>query len=152
MRKLAILGAVVLALVAVTPVFAASSPRTGSATHAAAAVPHTWRASATKGHASAASRLSVTSSLSGGAFSTAIKGAAPKTTATSRLVIGACGAATDVTVTSFVRTTSAAGVAKGSVKLTKAQAAQVEAAVRAGQKLSSTVTDGSMRLCGAFSG
>ncbi len=151
MRKLAILGGVILALVAVTPVFAAGSTHTGSQ-HQTAAPVHTWRASASQGKTNASSRLSVNASATGGTFTVSVKGAAPKSAATSALVIGPCGGKGDSTVTTFVRTTSANGAAAGTAKLTKAQAAQVEAAIKAGKKLSVDVTDGSMRMCGAFSG
>lgn len=152
MRKLAILGALALTLTVAAPVFAASHTTGSGSAHPAAATSRTLRATAMSGKTDLSSRIVLAASGKSGTFSLSLKGAAPKSHATSVVDIGACGAAGDTPVVSLARTTAASGAWSGTTKLTATEAARVKAALSAHKPVTVSVADGKVRLCGAFSG
>ncbi len=152
MRRLAILGALALTLSVAAPVFAASHTTNPPSAHRAAAASRTLRATATSGKTSLSSRVVIAANGKSATFWISLKGEAPKSHDTNVLDIGACGAKGDTALISVSRTTSAAGTWAGTARLTAAEVAKLDAALKAGKHVSVTSTDGSIRLCGAFSG
>ena len=151
MRRIAILGALALTLSVAAPVFAASHT-TPSSSHPATAGARTLRATATSGKTSLSSRVVIAAGGKSATFWVSIKGEAPKSRDTNVLDIGACGAKGDTALISVSRMTSAAGTWGGTVRLTAAEVAKLDAALKAGKHFSVTSTDGSVRLCGSYSG
>jgi hypothetical protein len=152
MRRLAILGALALALTVAAPVFAASHTTGPGSTHPATAASKTLRATAASGRTDFTSRVVLASNGKSGTFWLSVKGEAPKSRETSVLDIGACGATGDTAVISVARATAASGTWSGTAKLTSAEIARVMAALKAHRPITAAVTDGKVRLCGTFSG
>ncbi len=152
MRKLAIFGAMALMLTVATPVFAASHTTGSGAAHPATASSRMLNASGTSGKAHFTSRIVLAGSGKSGTFEVSVRGEAPKSHETSVLDLGACGAAGDTAVIRLTRTTAASGTWAGTAKLTSAEAARLMAALKAHKPISAAVTDGSVRLCGTYSG
>lgn len=152
MRRLAILGAFALAITMATPVFAASHPTRPSASHPAAAAPRTLHAIAESGKTSMSSKVTVVKDGKPATFWVSIKGATPKSRVTTTLDVGACSARGDLALIAVTRTIGSTGVSSGSARLTKAETLKLEAALKAGKRLSVMSRDGAMRLCGDYSG
>ena len=152
MRRLAIFGALALTLTVAAPVFAASHTTGSGAAHPAAAAGRTLHATATSGKAYFSSRVVLAADGKSGTFEVSVRGEAPKSHATSVLDLGACGAAGDTAVIRLTRTTAASGTWAGTAKLTTMEAARLAAAIKSHKPISAAVTDGSVRLCGTYSG